>query len=253
MAVFSQRSELSRQGRHIPASWDDSFGLKLLGYNERGGNNLWGSVLNFIPGVNTGRHALAMGTSSGDTKKVLKDTFDEAIAQDFATLAFGVDVAKTALTAGAGGAGGLSLGGGKMGSVLASKGASGAMEAAASGVNAPMDFGSKLAEVGKMTGDTLESDMFSDVQKKVGENITNPYEPGTAEYDAFEKEKKNQFGSGVKEQFGDFLGSAGSGNIFSSGANLLATTIDNYKTRQSTISDYARGTMVDESPFNYLY
>jgi hypothetical protein len=257
MAVFDERRELNKQKRHMPANWDDNFGLKLLGYNKQGKNNALGHVLNFIPGVNTGRHALAMGAAGGDTKKVLKGTFDEAVGRDFAGAAFGINVAKTI------GTGGLGGGAGKMGNLFSKVGQGKKMGAEfadeVSGIASEMGGGNKgVGSALDVASGALESSGNPDqeaVDSLVAEKLVNPYEEGTDEYNMFEEKKMNQEG-GLKNKFkkmgGDFLKSAGAGNLFESGANLLATSIADYKAENEEFQKYARGTFADPSAFSYL-
>lgn len=274
MPVFNERAELNKQGRHVPASWDNSFGLKLLGYNSHGKDNAWGHVLNFIPGINTGRHALAQATSTGDTKKVLKDTLDEAIARDFATAGLAVNIAKLAVTAGAsgaagaaaGGAGGAGsalsglMGGGKMSGMMGKMG--GKMGGLLGGGKSPLSA-DDAANVLKSAKDVeVDNEMLQNVQKEVADQLINPYEEGTPEFIAFENKKAQQqgglenrfkdIGSTLKNSARDFIKDAGpGGNIFESLGNAVTTSVADYRAKNEAFSQYARGMMVN-SPFNYL-
>jgi hypothetical protein len=257
MAIFDERSELNKQQNRIAPDWDNSFGLKLLGYNQYGKNNAWGHLLGVIPGINTGRHALAQATTSGDTKNVLKDTFDETVARDLAGLSLGVNVAKTVMTMGAGGAGGLS---GLKGMFANSNGSmAGLFQGGAPGVSAPSSVGAGLMD--KASG-LMKSGNKSDVSpelkqiidEQVANNLVNPHAAGTPEYDLFEQKKMQQQG-GLKNKFKelgtDFIKSAGTGNIFESAGNYAAMTIADYKEQDKAFREYAQGQKTS-SVFNYL-
>lgn len=270
MAVFDERSELNKQKNRIAPNWDDSFGLKLLGYNQYGKNNAWGQLLNVMPGINTGRHALAQATSTGDTKKVFKDTFDEAVAHDFSGAALGINIAKMFVGGGlggmAGGAGaaGAAGGGGGMMAGLVGKGSGGGMMSGlfngggkAAGGMSP-ELATKAADLmgdaGGVGMDDVDPEMLNSIKEQIAGNLINPNQPGTREYDLFEKMKMEQEG-GVQNKFksmaGDFMKSATSGNIFESAGNYVATTVADYKAKDESFREYAKGQNTS-SVFNYL-
>jgi hypothetical protein len=260
MAVFDERSELNKQKNRIAPSWDDSFGLKLLGYNQYGKNNAWGQFLNVIPGVNTGRHALAQGTASGDTKKVLKDTMGEAVAHDLAGVSLGINIAKTIGTGGLSGLGGGV--GGKVAGAVGKGSGGGIMSGLFGGGEAAAADGSEMAskasdlmgKAGDVGTNEVDPELLSSIKEQIASNLINPNEPGTPEYDLFEKMKMEQEG-GVKNKFksmaGDFMKSAAAGNIFESAGNYIATTVADYKAADKSFREYAQGQNTS-SVFNYL-
>lgn len=262
MAVFDERSELNKQKNRIAPNWDDSFGLKLLGYNQYGKNNAWGQVLNYMPGINTGRHALAQATSSGDTKKVLKDTFDEAVGLDLAGAALGINIAKLFVGGGVGGmasgAAGAAGGAGGVAGAVGKGSGGGLMSGLFGGGKGVGDMASKasnlMGKAGDVGLDDVDPELLNFIKEQVASNLINPNEPGTEEYDLFEKMKMEQEG-GVQNKFksmaGDFMKSAASGNIFEAAGNFGAATIGDYKARDESFREYAQGQNTS-SVFNYL-
>jgi len=251
MAVFDERRELNKQKKHTAARWDDSFGIKALGFNKFGKDNAFGQVLNFIPGVNTARHALAKGVAGKDTKKVLDDTFDETVGRDLAGLAFGIDLAKTIGTGGLSNLGGIGKGIGKGIAGGAGKGLLG-------GNKMPSGNAADVAQglSGGQGGVEADSDIMSGFKQKAAGVLVNPYKEGTPEFDQFESTKMEQEGglfNKVKSQAKNTLGSAlGGGNVFASGANYLAQSIGDYKAGEEAFKKYSRGSMSSSSPFNFL-
>lgn len=286
--IFDQRAELSKQKRHIAPSWDKSVGNKLLGFNEKGGRNLWGKVIGSTPGLNTLTHAIAKKTSSGSTQDVLENTFDEAVNKDFAGLALGVSLAKTIGTGGLGGgmggvggvggavgaeAGGIGgglksmFGGGKnvasgadfMG---AAKDAAGATEMQDNG-GGFMNMFKGLANKGQKDNPESQDgiggmfDKFNgQVNKVQSEKLKNPFEAGSPEYMKFEQEMKNKQKENNKGAFGEgvkgLIGSATGGNIFESGANYAGALVASNRASKDEIKDASSGKFAYDPTFNYL-
>lgn len=290
MAIFDQKAELNKQKRHIAPRWDNDGVNKMLGFNEKGGRNAWGQVLGMIPGVNTATHAIAKNRAGGSTKDVLNETFDEAVNKDFAGLSFGINIAKTAVGGGLGGGLKGMMGGGAGNVAGAVGGAKDALGATSGGA------GQDVADlVGGVTGsgkdsnggnggggflDKLKSQFGGDdsqgtaegpeagnleqamsafqsqTSKIQGENMKNPFVPGTPEYDQFIKEvedkqkqdNKGAFGDGIKNTFK----SATSGNIFESGANWAGSIVASQKEAKNEIKEASQGEFAYNPTLNYL-
>lgn len=294
MAVFDQRAELNRQKRHMAAEWDDDFMLKALGFNEKGERNLWGRmVYSFAPGLNAATHGIAKSRAGGDTKNVLDDTFDEAVYKDFSGLAFGTQIAKSIVGGGgmgvsgggagaAGGAGGSGMmsmfGGGGGGMMSMFGGGAGATSGAGAAGGATTSVGSAGGAASTASGDASSAagsqgggfgnfmrnmtkgstgDEMSQLQLDAeAESLQNPYEVGSPEYDAFEREKekrqkeanKGAFGKGVQRWLQDIKG----GNPIESGVNYANSIIAAEKAEQQAVDDYQRGKFAFNPTFNYL-
>lgn len=111
MAKFTQNEELRRQARRVAmdkVSGGREIGLKLLGYKDTGEMNTWGKVLSAATPTGTLRNVAARGLAGDtDTRDVLKEGTDNAMATDMSFLKFAGDVAALG-AGGAGGAGGAS-------------------------------------------------------------------------------------------------------------------------------------------------
>jgi len=179
-------------------------------------------------------------------------------------LAFGVNVAKTIFTGGAAsGAGAAAGGAGKMANLFSKVGqgkkAGAGFADEVSGIASEMGGGNKgVGSALDVASGALESSGNPDqeaVDSLVAEKLVNPYEEGTDEYNMFEEKKMNQEG-GLKNKFkkmgGDFLKSAATGNVFESGANFVASSIDYNRAEKDEFQKYARGTFADPSAFSYL-
>jgi hypothetical protein len=289
MAIFDQRAELSRQKRHVAAQWDDDNFNKALGFNKRGGRNAWGQFLGAIPGLNTATHAIAKSRAGGSTKDVLEETFDEAVAKDFAGAAFGVNIAKTVMGGGLGGGLGQGMKGmfGGAGNIADATGAaSSALGAAGQTVDSGAGLANKAMGVAdKISGrggflnglkntfgggnnqSSLNSPLPGDLKGVMDafksqsddvqmENMKNPFEPGSDEYNQFEREmedkqkdkNKGTFAEGIK----GFIGDAATGNIFETGADWATSFIASERASKDAQKDAATGTFAYNPEFNYL-
>ena len=251
MAVFEQRRELNRQRRQQAAEWDDSFGLKLLGYDKYGKTSGLGHIMGAIPGLNTARHAIAKSVAGKDTQKVLDDTFDEAIGRDLAGAALGINIAKTVA-----GGGLSSFGQGMLKDGLFKKGGG---DMAGEVMNQGMEEGGEFMEFAKnavnQVGGQDNEKMKEMLNSISNNNMVNPYEVGTPEYESFEAEKNKRntdLGQTLKQGVGNLFQSATGGNLVESAVQYGAQTIDSYRAQNEAFKEYAKGTLVDPGAFNYL-
>jgi hypothetical protein len=261
MAVFEQRRELNRQRRQQAAEWDDSFGLKLLGYNKYGKTSGLGHIMGAIPGLNTARHAVAKSFAGKDTKQVLDDTFDEAIGRDLAGAALGINIAKSVA-----GGGLSSFGQGMLKDGLFKKGMlkdglfkKGGGDMAGEVMNQGMEEGGEFMEFAKnavnQVGGQDNAKMKEMLNSISNNNMVNPYEVGTPEYESFEAEKNKRntdLGQRLKKGVGNLFQSATGGNLVESAVQYGAQTIDSYRAQNEAFNEYAKGTLVDPGAFNYL-
>lgn len=109
MAIFTDSRELSRQARNREfdriKGWRKG-AMAILGYKDDGSLNTWGKITG-VTGTRIPQRIIANQLAKGsDAKEVLKSTNDEFIANELARGKFAFDVAKTAITLGAGGGAG---------------------------------------------------------------------------------------------------------------------------------------------------
>ena len=110
MAVFTDRLDQERQGQRVQrkgVTGKQERALRMMGYNKHGEKTRWGKVLGTINPVGdiVGRYAAQkmVGGKDSEVGRSMRESNKEYLAAKGAQIKFGAELAKTALTLGAGG------------------------------------------------------------------------------------------------------------------------------------------------------
>ncbi|MHA1483337.1 MAG: hypothetical protein ACTSQA_07870, partial [Candidatus Heimdallarchaeaceae archaeon] len=118
-------------------------------------------------------------------------------------------------------------------------------------------FGNAFNQASKEMSDSEEAFDFKGAMNKMfdqtaDEVLVNPYQPGTEEYESFERNKPKVQKKENMQALTGGVQDALTGGLLESGVNLAATSIASHKAQKDAIKEYSRGKFAFNPSFNYL-